>query len=208
MIPFTYKVHADTYQGHPTVFRLSTSKWKIVCACVAIVKPHFGTTKKNTISHKKAFMLHKLMTPRLYRHEAYKYAKKDLPYRNDDEPGEMMRHHLLPQMIARYLGKLFCSCLAFVHSCLAALTRIMPERSKLVPQAIEKGKMTLFQPDIISLQDIRATHTRKIIKVRVYRKWIAKNVTTKEPTNFCCILLDKEPSNARVFQLVWLIPPL
>nr|GEZ46315.1 hypothetical protein [Tanacetum cinerariifolium] len=44
---------------------------------------------------------------------------------------------------------------------------ITPKMSKPIPQAIETGKMTLFQPDIVSLQDIRATHTRKRIEVRV-----------------------------------------
>nr|GEY40279.1 hypothetical protein [Tanacetum cinerariifolium] len=87
------------------------------------------------------------------------------------------------------------SCRAYqIRSSLSLFIRIKQEMSKPVPQAIEAGKMTLFQPDIISLQDIRATHTRKRIEVRVYWKWIAKNVTTKEPTNFYCILLEKELS--------------
>ncbi|GJT88659.1 hypothetical protein Tco_1070376 [Tanacetum coccineum] len=69
--------------------------------------------------------------------------------------------------------------------------RTMAEMSKAVLQAANKGKMTVLQPEIITLQDIRPTHTRKTIELWVYCKWIAKNVTTKERTNFCCMLLDR-----------------
>ncbi|GJS59025.1 DNA helicase [Tanacetum coccineum] len=58
--------------------------------------------------------------------------------------------------------------------------------------ASDKGKMTVHMPEVISLKDIKPTHTNKTIEARVYRKWTAMNVTTWEPTNFCCILLDKE----------------
>nr|GEX32834.1 DNA helicase [Tanacetum cinerariifolium] len=43
-------------------------------------------------------------------------------------------------------------------------------------------------------KNIRPTRTNKTIEARVYRKWTAMNVTTKEPMNFCCILLDKQGS--------------
>ncbi|GJZ69274.1 DNA helicase [Tanacetum coccineum] len=68
----------------------------------------------------------------------------------------------------------------------------MAETSETVLKAAEKGKLTLFQPEIINLQDIRPIHTKKTIELRVYQKWIAKNVTTKEPSHCCCILLDKQ----------------
>ncbi|GJV35112.1 hypothetical protein Tco_1407589 [Tanacetum coccineum] len=69
--------------------------------------------------------------------------------------------------------------------------RTMAEMSKAVLQAADKGKMTVLQPEIITLQDIRPTHTRKTIELWVYCKWIDKNVTTKERTNLCCMLLDR-----------------
>nr|GEV98093.1 putative reverse transcriptase domain-containing protein [Tanacetum cinerariifolium] len=56
----------------------------------------------------------------------------------------------------------------------------------------EKGKMTSYVPEIMSLKNIRPTHTNKTIEARVYRKWKAMNVATRKPTHFCCILLDKQ----------------
>nr|GEX45435.1 DNA helicase [Tanacetum cinerariifolium] len=66
------------------------------------------------------------------------------------------------------------------------------ERKTLAPTTTEKGKATAYTPEIISLKNIRPTHTNKTIEARVYRKWTARNVTTKEPMHFCCILLDKQ----------------
>nr|GEV01017.1 DNA helicase [Tanacetum cinerariifolium] len=70
--------------------------------------------------------------------------------------------------------------------------RPIAETSKTIPPPADKGEKTLFQSEIINMQDIKPTHKNKTIEVRVYQKWIAKNVTTKEPTHFCCILLDRE----------------
>ncbi|GJX09284.1 hypothetical protein Tco_0199143 [Tanacetum coccineum] len=69
--------------------------------------------------------------------------------------------------------------------------RTMAEASEIQSKA-DEGKIILSEPEIISLQDIKPTHTKKTIEVRVYRKWIARNVKTKDPSNFCCILLEKE----------------
>ncbi|GJX13166.1 DNA helicase [Tanacetum coccineum] len=69
--------------------------------------------------------------------------------------------------------------------------RTMAKMSKAVLQAADKGKMTVLLLEIITLQDIRPTHTRKTIELRFCCKWIAKNVTTKERPNFCCMLLDR-----------------
>ncbi|GKB82147.1 hypothetical protein Tco_0949042, partial [Tanacetum coccineum] len=41
----------------------------------------------------------------------------------------------------------------------------MAEMSKAYLQAADKGKMTVFQPEIIILQDIRPTHTRKTPRI-------------------------------------------
>nr|GEZ13932.1 heterogeneous nuclear ribonucleoprotein 1 [Tanacetum cinerariifolium] len=68
----------------------------------------------------------------------------------------------------------------------------MAERKIVAPTTAEKGKAATYTPEIISLKNIRPTRTNKTIKARVYRKWTAMNVTTKEPTNFCCILIDKQ----------------
>ncbi|GJZ77077.1 hypothetical protein Tco_0641749, partial [Tanacetum coccineum] len=74
---------------------------------------------------------------------------------------------------------------------IATTHRTMAEASEIQSKA-DKGKIMLSEPEIVSLRDIKLTHTKKTIKVRVYRKWIARNVKTKDPSNFGCILLDKE----------------
>nr|GFB98460.1 hypothetical protein [Tanacetum cinerariifolium] len=59
------------------------------------------------------------------------------------------------------------------------------------PKAKDKGKLILFEKEIINLNDIKPTDSNTIVKVRTYRKWVARNIRTKEATNFYCILLDK-----------------
>ncbi|GJS31826.1 hypothetical protein Tco_0492446 [Tanacetum coccineum] len=68
----------------------------------------------------------------------------------------------------------------------------MAETNTPIPKAAGKGKLTLFEPEVINLADIKPTHTNKTIEIRVYRKWIARNVKTQEPSNFCAMLLDKQ----------------
>ncbi|GJS17063.1 hypothetical protein Tco_0411535 [Tanacetum coccineum] len=70
--------------------------------------------------------------------------------------------------------------------------RTMAESSMPNPKATDKGKLTLFEPEVINLADIKPTHTNKTIEVRVYRKWIARNVKTQEPSKLCAILLNKQ----------------
>ncbi|GJW58098.1 hypothetical protein Tco_0104829 [Tanacetum coccineum] len=54
--------------------------------------------------------------------------------------------------------------------------------------AADKGKMTTYEPELVLLNDIK----HKMIEARVYRKCTARNITTREPSHFCCILLDKQ----------------
>ncbi|GJV52664.1 DNA helicase [Tanacetum coccineum] len=56
----------------------------------------------------------------------------------------------------------------------------------------DKGKLPLVEAKTISIADINPTQTNQTIEVRVYRKWLAKNVITQEASNYCAILLDKK----------------
>ncbi|GKA41560.1 nucleic acid-binding, OB-fold protein [Tanacetum coccineum] len=56
----------------------------------------------------------------------------------------------------------------------------------------EKGKMVLTEPEITNIADLSSTDSNKIIEAIVYRKWISKHYQTRQPTKFCCILLDKQ----------------
>ncbi|GJS66167.1 DNA helicase [Tanacetum coccineum] len=79
----------------------------------------------------------------------------------------------------------------------------IPERATMAESktptttAADKGKMTVYMPEILSLKELRPTHTNKTIEARVYRKWTAMNVTTREPTHFSCILLDKQGNDVQ-----------
>nr|GEX84257.1 hypothetical protein [Tanacetum cinerariifolium] len=55
-----------------------------------------------------------------------------------------------------------------------------------------KGKLPLVEAKSISIADINPTLLNQTIEVRVYRKWVAKNVATQVASNFYVILLDKQ----------------
>ncbi|GJU97120.1 DNA helicase [Tanacetum coccineum] len=67
---------------------------------------------------------------------------------------------------------------------------LMTEAGKPILNPGDKGKLPLVQATPISVADLKPTDANKTIEVRVYRKWIAKNVKTQERTGFCAILLD------------------
>nr|GEV62190.1 hypothetical protein [Tanacetum cinerariifolium] len=50
----------------------------------------------------------------------------------------------------------------------------------------------------MTYNNIKPTHSKKTIEVRVYQKWTARNVRTEEPSNFCSILLDKQGNAIQV----------
>ncbi|GJT11731.1 nucleic acid-binding, OB-fold protein [Tanacetum coccineum] len=62
------------------------------------------------------------------------------------------------------------------------------------PQKIAeiKGKMIAVEPEVTSVANLRPTDCNKTIEVIVYRKWTSKHVQTRQPTKFCCILMDKQ----------------
>ncbi|GJX76207.1 DNA helicase [Tanacetum coccineum] len=69
---------------------------------------------------------------------------------------------------------------------------IMADTKAHSSMATDKGKMIAYEPEVSALSDIGPTDSNKIIEARVYRKWTARNITTREPSHFCCILLDKQ----------------
>ncbi|GJV48552.1 DNA helicase [Tanacetum coccineum] len=68
----------------------------------------------------------------------------------------------------------------------------MTEPSTPAANQIDKGKLPLVEATPVSLGELTPTDINKTIEVRVYRKWIAKNVKTQDASNFCAILLDKQ----------------
>ncbi|GJZ46665.1 DNA helicase [Tanacetum coccineum] len=56
----------------------------------------------------------------------------------------------------------------------------------------DKGKMVAAEPEITPVADLTPTDSNKIIEVFVYHKWVSKHNQTRQPRNFCCILLDKQ----------------
>ncbi|GJW42840.1 DNA helicase [Tanacetum coccineum] len=68
----------------------------------------------------------------------------------------------------------------------------MSQANSPSPAPVDKGKLPLVEANAISLADIKPTQTGQTIEIRVYRKWVAKNVKTQVASNFCAILLDKQ----------------
>ncbi|GJV43117.1 nucleic acid-binding, OB-fold protein [Tanacetum coccineum] len=69
---------------------------------------------------------------------------------------------------------------------------LMSQANSPSPAPVDKGKLPLVEANAISLADIKPTETGQTIEIRVYRKWVAKNVKTQVASNFCAILLDKQ----------------
>ena len=59
-----------------------------------------------------------------------------------------------------------------------------------------KGKaiMTLDEPEISDVSDIKPAESEKAIEVKVYRKWMSRNVPDPNPKGLCLILLDRRVS--------------
>ncbi|GJZ85918.1 nucleic acid-binding, OB-fold protein [Tanacetum coccineum] len=70
--------------------------------------------------------------------------------------------------------------------------RLMATTSDLHRTREDKGKLIVVEPKIAHFTDLNPTHCNKTIEVIVYRKWTSKHVATRQPTKFCCILMDKQ----------------
>ncbi|GKE20017.1 nucleic acid-binding, OB-fold protein [Tanacetum coccineum] len=70
--------------------------------------------------------------------------------------------------------------------------RLMATTSDLHRTREDKGKLIVVEPKIAHFTDLNPTHRNKTIEVIVYRKWTSKHVATRQPTKFCCILMDKQ----------------
>ncbi|GJV33511.1 nucleic acid-binding, OB-fold protein [Tanacetum coccineum] len=56
----------------------------------------------------------------------------------------------------------------------------------------DKGKMIMVESEITPITDLRPTDCNKTIKPVVHRKWTSRHVYTRQPTKYCCILMDKQ----------------
>lgn len=70
---------------------------------------------------------------------------------------------------------------------------ITPERDVLADTK-DKGKMVIVSPGVIDISEISATDPNQILEVRVYRKWISRNVPDPNPTGLRFILIDRRVS--------------
>nr|GEZ52349.1 DNA helicase [Tanacetum cinerariifolium] len=53
--------------------------------------------------------------------------------------------------------------------------KTMVESSGPSSKETNKGKITLYEPEVINLMDIKPMHTNKTIEIRVYQKWTASS---------------------------------
>ncbi|GKB81813.1 hypothetical protein Tco_0948708, partial [Tanacetum coccineum] len=72
------------------------------------------------------------------------------------------------------------------------LCRVMATIGKTNNTCEEKGKMIMTEPEITAIADLRPTHCNKTIEAVVYPKWTSRHVYTRQPTKYCCILIDKQ----------------
>ncbi|GJX26467.1 DNA helicase [Tanacetum coccineum] len=70
--------------------------------------------------------------------------------------------------------------------------RIMATASNPDKIAETKGKMIAVELEVTSVANLRPTDCNKTFEVIVYRKWTSEHVQTRQPTKFCCILMDKQ----------------
>lgn len=69
------------------------------------------------------------------------------------------------------------------------------KESSIRPTAKDKGKMIDIPSDSIRIPEINPTDPNQLLEVRVYRKWVSKNVPDPNPTGLCFILLDRDVSS-------------
>ena len=55
-----------------------------------------------------------------------------------------------------------------------------------------KGKQILVEEESIDVMNLRPSDFGKPLDLKVYRKWISKNIPDPTPTGICFMLLDKK----------------
>ena len=56
----------------------------------------------------------------------------------------------------------------------------------------DKGKGILLEEDTTDVMNLKPNDLTKPLELRVYRKWVSRNVPDPNPTGLCFILLDKQ----------------
>ena len=56
----------------------------------------------------------------------------------------------------------------------------------------DKGKQIMVEPEDLDITNLRPEDFGKPLDLKVYRKWVSKNIPDPSPTGICFILLDKK----------------
>lgn len=59
-------------------------------------------------------------------------------------------------------------------------------------RAKDKGKQIMVEPEDIDVMNFKPEDFGKPLDLKVYRKWVSKNIPDLSPTGMCFILLDKK----------------
>lgn len=59
-------------------------------------------------------------------------------------------------------------------------------------RAKDKGKQIMVEPEHVELMDLKPEDLNKPLDVKVYRKWMSKNIPDPTPTGISFILLDRK----------------
>ena len=58
--------------------------------------------------------------------------------------------------------------------------------------AKDKGKQVMVEPQNVALMNLKPEDLDKPLDLKVYRKWLSKNILDPSPTGICFILVDKK----------------
>ncbi|PWA54050.1 hypothetical protein CTI12_AA386660 [Artemisia annua] len=79
----------------------------------------------------------------------------------------------------------------------------LPPDQHDVQQSKDKGKGILVEEDIINIMDLKPEDLNKPLELKVYRKWLSRNVPDPNPTGLCFILLDKQGGAIQANVQIW-----
>lgn len=75
-----------------------------------------------------------------------------------------------------------------------AAEEVTTQQPTLLVEMKGKAIMTLDEPKVSDVSNIKPAESEKAIEVKVYRKWMSRNVPDPNPTGLCFILLDRRVS--------------
>nr|GEW38755.1 protein chromatin remodeling 4 [Tanacetum cinerariifolium] len=74
----------------------------------------------------------------------------------------------------------------------------MATTSKIKKAHEDKCRMVIAEPEVTNIADLRPIHSNKTIEATEYRKCTSKHIHTRQPTKYCCMLIDKQQEKRKM----------